>query len=55
MRKKKDLNKKFISAKIEHFGGSTPHKIIRKLNPNHEKIMINERLLKKFQIVFALA
>jgi hypothetical protein len=37
MRNKKDLNKKFILAKAEHFGGSTPHKIIRKLNPNPEK------------------
>jgi hypothetical protein len=34
MRTNKDLNRKFISAKIEHFGGSNPHKIIRKLNPN---------------------
>lgn len=50
MRKKRDLNKKLISAKIQHFGGRTPHKIIRKLNPNPEKIMINERLLKNFRL-----
>jgi hypothetical protein len=50
MRNKKDLNKKFISAKIEHFGGSTPHKIISKLNQNPEKIMINERFLKNFRL-----
>jgi hypothetical protein len=37
IRKKKDLNGKFISAKIEHFGGSNPYKIRRKLNPNPEK------------------
>lgn len=48
--KEKDLNKKFISAKPEHFGGSNPYKIIRKLKPNPEKIMINERLLKNFRL-----
>jgi hypothetical protein len=49
MRKKKNFNKKFISAKTEHLGGSTPHKKIRKLNQNPEKLMmINEGLLNVF-------